>query len=333
MGFLQSARFRGGIVLAVVLPVAALAGAIALANGYSSTTTAAAAKPRILTTLPATPASYLGVFEGGTPGSYQPVSNFAKATGRHPNIALYFSGWQQNFNFGFARQAQAHGAVVLVQLDPFTARLSQIAAGKQDFYLKALADQVRSFRYPVIISFAHEMNGNWYPWGVGKATPRQFRRAWRHVVNVFRNRHADNVTWLWAIHSIGAKLKTLRSYWPGSRYVTWVGLDGYYALPTDNYRYVFGNTVRKVRKLGRKPKPVLISESAVGKATHHQPAGIANLFDGIQRQGLLGMVWFDRHQIQDVHHQDWRLEGRPKAMAAFERATHGLPIVEHPWDR
>jgi mannan endo-1,4-beta-mannosidase len=325
MGFTQSARFRGGIALAVILPAAALAGSIALANGYSSTTTPP--RPRIVTSLPAKTASYLGVFENGAPGSYLPVSNFAKATGRRPNIALYFSNWQQPFNFSFARQARANHAVVLVQMDPFTARLSKIAAGKQDFYLKPFADEVRTFHYPVIISFAHEMNGNWYPWGKGKATPRQFRKAWRHVVNVFRRQHANNVTWLWAVHSIGTKLKTLHSYWPGSKYVTWVGLDGYYALPTDNFRYVFGNTVRAVRKLTKKPKPVLISETAVGKATGKQRAGIANLFAGIQRQRLLGMVWFDRHQTQDVHHQDWRLEGKPGAIAAFIKATSGYHLI------
>lgn len=331
MGLTQSTRFRGGIALAVFLPVAALVGSIALANGYSSTTPPPT--PRIVTTLPAKTASYLGVFENGTPGSYLPVSNFTKATGRHPNIALYFSNWQQPFNWDFAQKARANGAVVLVQMDPFTARLSRIAAGKQDFYLKPFADEVRSFRYPVIISFAHEMNGNWYPWGVGKATPRQFRRAWRHVVKVFRHERANNVTWLWAVHSIGAKLHTLRSYWPGRHYVTWIGLDGYYALPTDNFRYVFGKTVRVVRKLTAKPKPVLISETAVGKKTNNQPAGIANLFAGIQRQGLLGMVWFDRHQTQDVHHQDWRLEGRSQAMVAFRQATRGLPLASPPWGR
>ncbi len=323
MGFTQSARFRGGIGLAVCLPVAALVGSIALAGGYSSTTPP---RPRIVTTLPARPLSYLGVFEDGTPGSYQPVRNFAKATERHPNIALYFSSWKQNFNFNFARQARANHAVVLVQMDPFTARLSKIAAGKQDFYLKPFADQIRSFHYPVIISFAHEMNGNWYPWGVGKATPRQFRRAWRHVVRIFRDQRANNVTWLWAIHSIGANLKILRSYWPGRRYVTWVGLDGYYALPSDNFRYVFGKTVKAVRRITT--KPVLISETAVGKKTGKQPAGIANMLAGIKRQRLLGLVWFDRHQIQDVHHQDWRLEGKPKAITAFIKATSGYrPVI------
>lgn len=320
MGFLQSARFRSGIALAVFLPVAALAGAIALANGYS-TPAPVTPPPAPKTTLPTQTASYLGVFEDGVPDSYLPVGNFAKATGRHPNIALYFSKWQQQFDTSFAQQARANDAVVLVQMDPFTARLSKIAAGRQDFYLKDFANEVRTFRYPVIISFAHEMNGNWYPWGADRATPREFRRAWRHVVTIFRHQRADNVTWLWAIHSIGATKATLSHYWPGKKYVTWVGLDGYYAQPTDNFRYIFGTTFKVVRKLTR--KPVLISETAVGQDTGNQPARIADLFAGIRRRHLLGMVWFDRHQTQDIHHQNWRLEGDPAAMAAFIKATRG----------
>ncbi len=317
MGFKHSARFRGGIALAVFLPIAALVGSIALALGYSTPTFSPA--PPIA--LPARPGTELGVFENGTPDSYRTVEQFTTATKRHPNIVLYFSGWFQPFATAFATTAREHGAVTLVQMDPFNARLSKIAAGAQDGYLRSYAAQVRDFRYPVIISFAHEMNGDWYPWGEGHASPTDFIKAWRHVVTIFRRQGAYNVTWLWAIHSIGTTLSTMHDYWPGRKYVTWVGLDGYYALPTDNFRYVFGTTLRAVRKLTG--KPVLISETAVGHAAGNQPAKIANLFAGIRRHHLLGLVWFDRAQHQDVHHQDWRLEGRPDAIAAFRRAARG----------
>src|SRR6266568_8178984 len=269
MGFKHSARFRGGIALAVLLPIAALVGSIALALGYSTPTFSPA--PPIA--LPARPGTELGVFENGTPDSYRTVEQFTTATKRHPNIVLYFSGWFQPF-------------------------ATEIATGAQDGYLRSYAAQVRDFRYPVIISFAHEMNGDWYPWGEGHASPTDFIKAWRHVVTIFRKQGAHNVTWLWAIHSIGTTLSTMHDYWPGRKYVTWVGLDGYYALPTDNFRYVFGTTLRAVRKLTG--KPVLISETAVGHAAGNQPAKIANLFAGIRRHHLLGLVWFDRAQHQDV---------------------------------
>ena len=317
---MRSARFHTGIALAVFLPIAALIGSIALANGYSSPGPAA---PPPKSTLASRPESYLGVFEKGAPGSYLGVDKFTAATGRHPNIVLYFSGWFQPFATEFATTALAHHAVTLVQMDPFNVRLSKIAAGAQDGYLRSYADQVRDFRHPVIISFAHEMNGSWYPWGPGHAKPRDFVRAWQHVVKVFRQQGARNVTWLWGLHSIGTTISTMRSYWPGKRYVTWVGLDGYFALPTDNFRYVFGTTLRVVRRITS--KPVLISETAVGKQTRRQPARIASLFAGIRRRHLLGMVWFDRFQHQDIHHQNWRLEGNPAALRAFIKATRGYP--------
>jgi mannan endo-1,4-beta-mannosidase len=318
MGLTKSARFAGGIALAGLLPVAALVGSIALSNGYSTPTTPPP-PPAPVVTLPTQTASYLGLFEDDAPTSYQPVGRFAKTTGRHPNIALYFSKWQQPFGTSFAQEAWANGAVVLVQMDPFTARLSKIAAGKQDFYLKDFANEVRAFRHPVIISFAHEMNGSWYPWGMGRAKPREFRRAWRHVVKVFRHYKADNVTWLWAIHSIGANLTTMHHYWPGKKYVNWVGLDGYYAQPTDNFQYIFGTTLKVIRKITM--DPVLISETAAGPLTNDQPGKIANLFRGIRSHHMLGMVWFDRHQNQGPHHQDWRLEGNRPAIKAFVKAT------------
>jgi len=317
MGLVRSARFRGGIALAVLLPIAALAGSIALANGYSSPVPAPA--PR--TALATRPAHYLGIFETGAPGSYRNVTKFAAATGRHPDIALYFSGWDKPFATAFAQAARAHGAVPYVQLEPFNARLSTIAAGKHDAFLRRYAGQVRDYRYPVIISFAHEMNGNWYPWGQGHASPADFVGAWRHVVTIFRQQGANNVTWLWGIHSIGTTLSTMRAYWPGRKYVTWVGLDGYFALPTDTFRYVFGTTFSTVRRLTS--APVLISETAVGPATGHQPARITGLFAGIRRRHLLGLVWFDRAQHEGLHHQDWRLEDNPAAMAAFRRASKG----------
>jgi hypothetical protein len=102
-------------------------------------------------------------------------------------------------------------------------------------------------------------------------------------------------------------------------------MDGYYAQPTDNFRYVFGTTLKVVRKLTS--APVLISETAVGPDTRDQPGRISNLFRGVRRHHLLGLVWFDRAQDQGIHHQDWRLENNPAAIASFIRATRGLPLA------
>ena len=41
--------------------------------------------------------------------------------------------------------------------------------------------------HPVILSFGHETNGNWYSWAYRHASQQAaFVAAWRHIVSVFR---------------------------------------------------------------------------------------------------------------------------------------------------
>jgi mannan endo-1,4-beta-mannosidase len=272
------------------------------------------------TPLPARPASYLGVYEPGAPGAYQPVAGFAEAVGRRPDIAGYFSGWTQPFASAFAQRARDHGAVTIVQIDPTYASIGGIAAGVYDGYLRSYADSVRDFGHPVIIGFGHEMNATWYPWGYGHVRPATFAAAWRHIVTLFRGQGARNVTWLWTLQADSPGTGPIRSWWPGANYVTWVGIDGYYYRPSDTFATVFGTTIAQVRRLTR--KPVLLSETAVGPRAG-RAAKISDLFAGMRRDRTLGLVWFDITQHQGIYHQDWRIEDSPAAEAAFRRGVRG----------
>jgi Glycosyl hydrolase family 26 len=268
--------------------------------------------------LPARPGSYLGVFEPGAPTSFLPVERFGSAVGRRPNIALYYSGWRVPFRLSFADAARAHGAVPLIQLQPVNVSIAAIAAGKYDRYLRSYANAVREFGHPVIIGFAHEMNGSWYSWGTGHVSPATWVAAWRRVVTVFRHQGARNVTWLWTIHH-SADAAALRPYWPGRGYVTWVGIDGYLETPGNTFQNVFGDSIQAVREFTS--KPILLSEAAAGPDTGREPQDITSMFAGMRSEHLLGLVWFDADQDAGVHHQDWRLEGNPAALAAFRRAA------------
>ena len=269
-------------------------------------------------TLPARPASYLGAFASGVPRSYAPIESFAHAAGAQPNVALYYSGWREKFQFSFAMQAAAHGAVPFIQIDPEGVDLASIAAGTDDTYLETFATDVASFGartgHAVIIGFGHEVNGYWYPWGYRHVSPAVFVAAWRHVVTVFRQQGADNVTWLWTVNVIDKRggIPSPDPWWPGSSYVTWVGIDGYYLKPSWAFAPLFGPTIKAVRKLSL--APIIISETAAGPAAG-QPSKIANLFAGVRSYGLLGFVWFNAKG-----HQDFRLAG-PAARAAYSRGA------------
>ncbi len=275
----------------------------------------AAAAARHAAAAPA-PGLRLGVFEPGEGSSYRPVERFAAAVGRQPDIVLAYSAWLEPFETGFARALRAHGAEPLIQIEPGDAGLAAITSGRYDPYLRSYATQVREFGHPVILSFAPEANGNWYPWGWTQSSPAAWVAAWRHVVTVFRHQQASNITWLWTVNEGYAGSGPLRDYWPGAGYVSWAGIDGYYLDRSDTFARVFGPTITSIRKLTR--KPVLIAETAAGQAAG-QARIIPGLFAGIRRRHLLGLVWFDQVQHAGIHHQDWRLEGHRAAIAAFRR--------------
>jgi Glycosyl hydrolase family 26 len=304
----------------VTAAVAALSGCAnpaypQLAHPSSSAT--APVRP-VRAPLPAVPDSYLGVYEADVPRSYGLVDQFARTIGRQPNIVLSYTGWGSGFNSSFAATARAHGATVLLDLDPTNVSVSQIADGSQDVYLNSFATAVRAYGHPVVISFAHEMNGNWYQWGWTHTSPALWVQAWRRIVTDFSQAGAGNVTWLWTVNYATTGEGPIRDWWPGAQYVTWVGIDAYYDIPADNFGSQFAPTIREIRQFtGR---PVLIGETAVGPVAG-QTAGIPDLFAGVHSWGLLGLVWFDVAQHNGVFHQDWRLEGQPTAIAAFRSAT------------
>jgi mannan endo-1,4-beta-mannosidase len=269
-------------------------------------------------TLPAHPLSYLGVYENGVPDSYQGVIQFETTVGVQPNIALYYSSWNEKFNSGFAWQAYYDEVTPAVQIEPFGVSMAGIAAGQYDGYLRSYAAQVRDFGHAVIIGFAHEPNGSWYPWGASKVSPRTWIAAWQHVVDVFNAEGAQNVIWLWTVNAQGPQAAMAGEWWPGAQYVGWIGIDGYYTSQGQSFGGVFGSVLSQVQGFG---KPIIISETAVGPGTGDQVAGIDNLFAGLRQSRLLGLIWFDKAQDNGQYQQDWRLEGNQSLITAFRAAS------------
>jgi mannan endo-1,4-beta-mannosidase len=264
--------------------------------------------------------TYIGVYERGAPQSYAGITAFTKTTGVSPRVVSYYSGWSESFQVGFAADAVRHGALPLVQIDPTNVSLAAIAAGQYDDYLRSYAAAVRSFGHKVILGFGHEMNGNWYSWGYKHTPAAVFVAAWRHIVDVFRQQSALNVIWMWTVNIIhpggSGEIANPALWWPGSSYVTWIGMDGYYYKPSWTFAPMFGPTIKIVRALSRIPIPILISET--GAPAAYQPTKIADLFAGVRAYGLLGFVWFDANHVMD-----WSLDS-PAAIAAFRRGANAV---------
>jgi beta-mannanase len=221
-----------------------------------------------------------------------------------PSVANYYSGWKEPFNTGFARSAAAAGIVTFVEMEPWNcascgpggyASMTGIASGAYDQYLTQFGEQIREFGGVVLATFAHEMNGRWYPWGQGGAsgvTPAQWVAAWDHVVSVVNTAAPGLIQWVWAPNDEqGAGSVT--PYWPGDQYVSSVGIDGYLRSDADSYQSVFGPTVGQIRALTS--KPIWIAETGLN-IDASTGTRLAAYVAAIRAAGLRGLLYFNQSQ-------------------------------------
>jgi mannan endo-1,4-beta-mannosidase len=199
------------------------------------------------------PRRSVGVYEPAGAGSYVPLGRGGRAAAGRPRIALSYSGWYLGFRTSFADDARAVEEIPLIQIEPRHVSLAAIARGAYDSYLRTYADAVAGYQGAVIVGFGQEMNERLYTWGYRKTSPAVFVRAWRRIVDVFRSQHADNVIWIWTIGKSSATAGPLRDWWPGARYVTWVGIDGYYEVPGRARLSAFAGTIARVRRITGDP--------------------------------------------------------------------------------
>jgi mannan endo-1,4-beta-mannosidase len=301
------------IIMIAILTAAAITLTAGIHDKSTATRSYAPGTPHKVT-LPDTPETYLGIYVRGVPNSYTKVTAFTTTTGVQPGMIVYYSGWLEPFRASFAAMAAEHGAIPLVQIEPTGISLAAIASGKYDSYLSSFAEAVRGYGRPIVLSFGHEMNGSWYSWSNGHSSPVAFVAAWRHIVREFRVVGAENVTWLWTVNIIDrhGRIPSPGPWWPGDSYVTWVGIDGYYARPSTTFAPLFGPTIVAVRALTS--DPILIAETGVAGSAR-QPTQIRDLFAGIHTYGLLGLMWFDA-----IGKEDWRLI-TPSAISALRQGA------------
>jgi len=261
---------------------------------------------------------YFGVITQKFPYSLTRWRQFTKLTHQHPNIAPYFIPFGMKFDSAMACRVIRLGALPLIQINARHVSLEQIVSGHYRPYLHDFAAAVKKFRLKVALSFGHEMNGNWYSWGNTHTPASVFVRAWRTIHHAFTAVGARNVIWVWTINREGPGAAAARHWWPGAKYVNWVGVDGHLIWPHDTFGRVFGPTIASVRRLTR--DPIIVAETAVAPSPY-RPAQLTRLFSDVySTPGVLGFVWFNI----DARYK-WHLEGHRAAIAAFRRAAARYP--------
>jgi hypothetical protein len=189
----------------------------------------------------------------------------------------------------------ANGNVPVVSWEPYLCSASstpndvevRAARGDYDAYLRAWADRMKAFvsgpdgslgtadDRRVYIRLAHEMNGNWYPWGaaMGGNSAAHYILMWQRVRGIFWEKGLDarTVQWIWAVNHEDVGPARAEDYYPGDAYVDWIGIDGYNWGASQSWSTwtapdaVFGSMVARLRSISA--KPLALTETASSSAT------------------------------------------------------------------
>ncbi len=204
-------------------------------------------------------------------------------TNEETSLAMYYQDWASGglFNKRFIELLETQGVVPVITWEPYDSKKPPadfeaqknytpklIADGIYDWYIRRFAKEAASYNKPVFLRFAHEMNGNWYPWGnIGDNTPTHYRQMWRHVYNLFRQEGAHNVLFVWAPNNTdeNGNSENLLDYYPGDKYVDWIGFSGFnWGTVNTKTRWVsFKELAYEIYyHLSRLNKPIMVAETS-----------------------------------------------------------------------
>ena len=244
--------------------------------------------------------------------------------GRPLGIVHHFYAWQDRFPTQLEAADVAAGALPMITWEPHDADLDDIADGDWDATVRARARDLAAFGRPVLLRFAHEMNGDWYSWSGAEqgreAAAAEYVRAWRHVHDVVRSEGAANVVWVWAPNNESVPdtpWNAVGRYYPGDAYVDWVGVDGYTGRGDGHGYASFEQLFGAVYDEFAARKPVAVTE--IGAGTAGGDAAKAAWVDGVRRDvrrfpAVVAVVWFDQDK-----EEAWQVDSGPAALTAFRR--------------
>lgn len=266
---------------------------------------------------------FFGVEAPGAPDQLGPVKSFAASAGTHPNLIGEYIAWNDALDTQAVRNAWSYGALYYMIWEPYKTTVAAIAQGRSNSYITHVAQQVRALNAPVAISFGHEFNGSWYPWGTTGTTAAQFVAAWQLIHRLFAAAGATNVIWVWNPNAINAAPHVnLSGYYPGDSFVSWVGITGYFgASGPATFDSAYGPTMDEIR--GFTSKPFIIAETAVQTGPDAASAAESLVSGVAEHSDVLGFAWFDYNKDG----VDWRLETRPSVRAAVSAGVAGLRLV------
>jgi mannan endo-1,4-beta-mannosidase len=299
----------------------------------------------------------LGAWLGEWPGDGNPeVKRFAKKVGFTPDLIDVYLDWYTGFsNVSHALDHIANqGALPVLTWEPHGLTTHDILEGKKtlplrggrmmsvDEYLadfsKGVCKAAARADQPVLIRTLHEMNGNWFSWGLSYEQDGQrvnsdasYRQAWIKIHDAFHDRCGQDVLFVFAVNhfSVGPGASFTGPY-PGDEYVDFMAIDGYNwgsnaEWGWQTFDVLFSAPYCAIRHI---PKPILVAEIASTERGGDKAAWIQDMFSRLPAYPQIrGLVWFNhaKYEIEIKGNMDWPVDSSDRALESF-RTGAGLVL-------
>ena len=275
----------------------------------------------------------LGVAYGNQGWEMNHVRALEQWQGRKHEVLVLFTNWSQDRKVQdnlFRQQLPAiwdNGTIPLITWEPFTGAttpaniVSRIASGEFDAYVVAWATRLWTFLAGadghlgspddrrVYLRLAHEMNGDWYPWG--QRSPERFIQMWRRVHALFDDLGLGpaHVQWMWCVTNVDHGPFDAEAYYPGDDWVDWVAIDGYnWGVTSASTQWlppqgVLGPMLTRVRALTS--RPVALAEigttrhTASGDDVQAKNEWIRQYFSWLTSANVQLVCWFNLDRDAD----------------------------------
>jgi hypothetical protein len=269
---------------------------------------------------------------GAFPNGILNLANIQSRIGKKLAVVLIYSHWLDEFPLDEVKAIAKNGSVVLITWEPWVTHplgtLNAISTGVFADYVTKFIQAAKDFNQPILLRFAHEMNGNWYPWDGAHNKGSSYLEAWRYIYNVREEIGATNVKLVWSPNNFdipNEEWNKIAAYYPGDEYVDWLGIDGY------NWGYdkwqsfdeVFGQAYQELVKLST--KPIMIGEFASAEQGGSKSDWLLDAFTKLEQKypQIKLCCWFDINK-----ERDWRLDSSAAALKAFQRGVAGSYFQE-----
>ncbi len=282
------------------------------------------------------------------------IRKFESLAGKKIVWAFFSNNWIEGIRFPGKeiKEISRCGAIPFVRLmarstfiygpDPVYT-LGGIINGDFDQQLRKWAREARNYEGPLLAEFGVEMNGDWFPWsgywnGAGETGgygnpefpdgPERFRDAYRHIIEIFRQEGAENITWFFHANADSfpeEEWNKIGNYYPGDNYIDWVGLSVYGAIFPDekqdweelSFREKFLKTYQQVKAFAPN-KPLAVLEFGVIEDPR-KPAWIRQAFDFIKQFPDIKAIswWQERWENEDGSFSDLRINSSQSSLKEY----------------